>query len=530
MDLILNNVILFLDENEDRLIYKAAKQLKVNASIINNLQIIKKAVDARKKDHIIFVYSLKISLNKEYDFSWNKNVRKVDYVEEIQINKIHSKYRPIIIGFGPSGMFAGLYLARAGMNPIIYERGKCIEEREIDVEKFKSSGIFNSSSNVCFGEGGAGTFSDGKLTTGIKDKRIRFVINELIKHGAPKEISYEAHPHIGSDYLKIVVKNIRKEIISLGGEIFFNHTFLEYTSVDGKIDNVIIKDDKQRVFSVKTDDLILSIGHSARDTFKMLYNKGILINPKPFSVGVRIEMKQEELDKGQYGKEYKNPKLKRAEYKIVEHLSNGRCVYSFCMCPGGEVVASNTEENSILVNGMSYFKRDMENANSALLVSVNVDDYYKSSPLDGMYFQEELEKKAFNIDYPYFAPVQLVGDFLNNRISTHIGSVKPSYKPGFYFARLDDILPSFITNSLRDGLNHMGKRLKPLVNKDNVLTGVETRSSSPITIPRDDNGNSSVLGIYPCGEGAGYAGGIMSAAIDGLRICECIERKYNGGK
>jgi hypothetical protein len=258
----------------------------------------------------------------------------------------------------------------------------------------------------------------------------------------------------------------------------------------------------------------------------MLHHHQLKMNPKPFSLGVRVEMKQDDVNKAQYGNAYLNKKLKPAEYKLVAHLDNGRCVYSFCMCPGGVVVGSNTEENTILVNGMSYFKRDLENANSALLVNVNVDDYYVDSPLDGMYLQQEIERKAFNPQYPYYAPVQLVGDFLNHQISTKIGNVQPSYLPGYYFASLDDILPSFICSSLREGIKILSNKLTSLRKYDNVLTGVETRSSSPISIPRDENGYSSIKGIYPCGEGASYAGGITSACIDGLRIGECIKNKY----
>lgn len=527
MEIIINNVTLRLNEDESMLISKIATLLKISSSNIESYIIIKKAIDARKKNDILFVYSCRVKIKINKDFSNNKNVRKVEYVEELSIPRIISKKRPVIVGFGPSGMMLGLYLSRAGMKPIIVERGKNVEEREKDILLFKNKGIFSSKSNVCFGEGGAGTFSDGKLTTGIKDPRIRFVINEFIKHGAPKEIYYEAHPHIGSDYLKRIVKSIREEIISLGGEVRFEHTFIDYEEKEDKISSLTCIDEKGKSYSLETDDLILAIGHSARDTFCMLNRNNLKMNPKPFSIGVRIEMKQEELNKAQYGASYNNVKLKPAEYKVVEHLPNGRSVYSFCMCPGGEVVASNTEENTILVNGMSYFKRDLDNANSALLVSVKVEDYYKNSPLDGMYYQEEMERKAFNKDCPYFAPVQLVGDFLLKKKSTKIGKVIPSYKPGYYFASLDDILPDYICSSLREGIIKLKNKLHTLEEMDNVLTGVETRSSSPISIPRDADGNSSCKGIYPCGEGASYAGGIMSACIDGLRIAECINKKYN---
>lgn len=527
MEIILNNVILKLSENESVLREKVQKALGVRDREIVSMKIIKKATDARKKDNIVFVYSLLVEISIKKDFSRNKDVKISDFSENLTIPRLNAAKRPVIVGFGPAGMMAALWMARAGMRPIIVERGKCVEEREEDVRRFHESGVFEAESNVCFGEGGAGTFSDGKLTTGISDPRIRFVLKEFIKAGAPEEIYYEAHPHVGSDKLRIVVKNIREEIKSLGGEVLFRHKFTGFRAENGRIRTALIERPDGIIMEIETDDLVLAIGHSARDTFEMLYNENVDMEPKPFSVGVRVEMSQKALDRDQYGDNYDNPKLKHAEYKICEHLPSGRSVYSFCMCPGGEVVASNTIENSILVNGMSYFKRDFDNANSALLVSVNVEDYYHNSPLDGMYFQEELEKKAFNPEYPYFAPVQLVGDFLEHKKSDAFGRVKPSYEPGTYFAEMDDILPEFVCETLREGIPKLSRKLRTLKNPDNVLTAVETRSSSPIKIPRDEQGYSSVRGIYPCGEGASYAGGIMSAAIDGLRICEFIRIKYS---
>ena len=528
MKFILNNLVLKLKDDENKLKNKIKDALGGYPNVSFSYKIIKKAIDARKKNDILFVYSCIVDTSIDVDLNNIKGAKEINFIEELDIPKFETKNRPVIVGFGPAGMFAGLYLARAGLKPIILERGKKVEEREEDIRLFKEKGIFSSLSNVCFGEGGAGTFSDGKLTTNVNDPRIRFIINEFISHGAKEEIYYEAHPHIGSDYLRIVVKNIREEINSLGGEVKFESRFISFKEDSSNNLKSISYEDKSGIHEIKTEDLVLAVGHSARDTFKMLYDSNIHMIPKPFSMGVRVEMKQSEVNKAQYGKEYKNPKLKPAEYKIVTHLDNGRGVYSFCMCPGGVVVGSNTEENSIVTNGMSYFARDLENANSALLVSVKVEDYYKNSPLDGMYFQEEIEKKAFNKDHPYKAPCQLVGDFLKDIKSTKLGSVKPTYEPGIYFARLDDILPSFISSSLREGIPLLANKMNALRHYDNVLTGVETRSSSPLTIPRDDNGFSSVKGIYPCGEGAGYAGGITSAAVDGLRIAECIKKRYLG--
>lgn len=526
MEFILNNLTLHLHEDEKEIKKKIILSLKLEKNDIFSYKIIKKAVDARKKYDILIVYSCIISIDKEIDISQNKNAKLVSSFENLYVPKIKMDKRPVVVGFGPAGMFLGLYLARANTRPIILERGKCVEKRQEDVALFKEKGIFSSLSNVCFGEGGAGTFSDGKLMTNINDSRIRFILKEFIDHGAPKEIYYEAHPHIGSDYLQVVVKNIREEIISLGGEVHFESLFTNYTVCDNRVKEIEYVSNGV-THHIETDDLILAIGHSSRDTFKVLYENKMHIEPKPFSLGVRVEMKQSEVNKAQYGKESGNKKLKAAEYKLVTHLPNGRSVYTFCMCPGGVVCASNTNEEEIVSNGMSYFARDLENANSALLVNVKVEDYYKNSPLDGMYFQEQIERRAFSKEYPYYAPIQLVGDFLNNKCSTHIGSVKPTYLPCVYFRKMDDILPPFVVESLREALPILGNKMKALKNYDNVLTGVETRSSSPITLPRDERGFSGVEGIYPCGEGAGYAGGITTAALDGIKIGECIAKRYS---
>ena len=522
MKVIVNNVFLTLNEDEVNFKNKLLRILKVKEEDLIEFKLIKKAVDARKKTNIIFVCSFLVTLKKSYKFN-NPNIKDINFVEELEIPCIKMSHRPVIVGFGPAGMFLGLYLARANAKPIIIERGKCIDDRLIDINKFKETRVFNSESNVCFGEGGAGTFSDGKLNTGIKDSRIRFCLNEFIKHGAPKEIYYEAHPHIGSDNLRKVVKNIREEIIALGGEVRFENQLIDFK----KGANIVAKiKNHNGEYELVTDDLVLAIGHSARDTYKMIYENGVLMKPKDFSMGVRIEHLQEQVNYSQYGKEYKNPRLPVADYKLALHLPNNRTLYSFCMCPGGEVVASNSEENSIVTNGMSYFKRDLDNANSALLVNVRVEDYYKNSPLDGIDFQKKYEQLAFNSKFPYFAPVQRVDDFLHNRVSTSLGKVTPSYKPGFYFETLDNILPNFVIESLRMGIPMLQKKFPFFKDEEAIMTGVETRSSSPVVIPRDDRGFSSIPDIYPCGEGASYAGGIMSAAIDGLRIGEFIRQKY----
>lgn len=526
MQVIVNNVFLTLNDEESKLEYKLVKMLHIQKEDIENYKIIKKAVDARKKQNILFVYSLLVTLKKDIDISHLKDISIPNFIEDLDIPIIKMNHRPVVVGFGPAGMFLALYLARAKTNPIVIERGKCIEERDLDIMNFQKQGVFLEESNTCFGEGGAGTYSDGKLTTGIKDPRIRFCLNEFIKHGAPQNIYYEAHPHIGSDYLKNVVKNIRKEIISLGGEVLFEHKLVDLNIKGNKIHSVVVEHEHNKM-KIETDDVILAIGHSARDTFKMLYNCNITMQPKPFSMGVRIEHLQNAVNKSQYGEFYKNKKLPVADYKLAVHLPNGRTLYSFCMCPGGVVVGSNTTKETVVTNGMSFFKRDLENANSALLVNVNIDDYYKSSPLDGMYFQEQFERKAFNKEYPYFAPIQRVEDFLNNKKTIKLGKVKPTYTPGTYFTNLDSMLPDFVSESLKLGLPMLAKKYPFFKDYDAIMTGIETRSSSPLKMPRNEFGESNIKGVYPCGEGASYAGGIMSAAIDGLRIGEFIKNKYN---
>lgn len=528
MEFILNNVYLPLDKDEDELKLVASKMLKIDPSFIEEYQILKKSVDSRDKKNIIFVYSLLMKLKRYFShIELNVNVRKNNLVNQIHVEKVKSKKRPIVIGFGPCGMFASLILARAGLKPLIIERGKKVEQRLKDIENFKTKGVLNLESNFCFGEGGAGTFSDGKLNTGVNDPRIRFVLNELVKFGAPEEIKIQGHPHIGSDNLVNIVKNIRKEIISLGGSFKFETTFTDFIEEDKVLKGIkVLNEGNEEI--IECDDAILAIGHSARDTFVSLYNHDLIIKPKPFSIGVRIEHLQEDLAKCQYGDQYQNEKLPVSDYKQVAHLKNGRVVYTFCMCPGGEVVGTSTSLDGIVTNGMSYYKRDLTNCNAALLVNVDVDDYFVNSPLDGIYLQEIIEKRAFNNQKPFFAPCQKVEDFLLNRETTAFGKIIPSYKPGVYFKKMDDILPSFICESLREGIPLIGKKLKIFKDGDAILTGVETRSSSPISIPRDnDTLSSSIENLYPGGEGASYAGGIMSSALDGIKIALAIVNKYH---
>lgn len=500
------------DLSNEQVFQKAILKNKIKQEEVSKWYIYKKSIDARKKEDIYYNYTLDLELKDK-----NKE-KKYEQVEEYKFPEIKvtrkSEYAPVIIGAGPAGLFAGLILVDNGIKPIILERGKQVEERIKDVEEFIKNKKFNISSNIQFGEGGAGTFSDGKLNTGnssgIYSKK---VLEEFVRFGAPAEILYTAKPHIGTDNLRNIVKNIREYIISKGGQVLFNEQVTDFEIENGKIKAVICSK------RIETDSVILAIGHSARDTFKRLYELGVEIQPKNFAVGVRIEHLQEDINKAQFGTQTKL-KLSAADYKLVYHAQNGRTCYTFCMCPGGQVMASSSEENSIVTNGMSNFARDGKNANSAVLVNITVDDYYKNTPLDGMYFQEDLERKAFVLGGSnYNAPVQKVEDFLENRATEEFGKIQPTYMPGVTGANLNEILPGFVSETLKEGIVALDKKLHGFADKDALLTGVETRSSSPVQITRDkENLNSiNVQGLYPCGEGAGYAGGIMTAAIDGIK-------------
>ncbi len=505
--------------SDEEVLNKALIKNKIKKEEIKEWYIYKKSVDARKKEDIYFNYAIDIELkNKEKENKYLK-IEKNQF-PQIQVRR-KSKYKPVIIGAGPAGLFAGLIMVQNGIKPIILERGKQVEERIKDVDKFKKTRKINPESNIQFGEGGAGTFSDGKLNTGNSSIYSRKVLEEFVNFGAPKEILYSSKPHIGTDNLVKIVKNIREYIIKKGGQVLFNEKVTDFEIKNGKIKAVICSK------RIETDSVILAIGHSARDTFKKLYELGVEIQPKNFAVGVRIEHLQKDINFAQYGNKTKL-QLPVADYKLVYHAKNGRTCYTFCMCPGGYVVASNTEEGTIVTNGMSNFSRDGENANSALLVNVGTEDYYKNSPLDGIYFQENLERKAFEIGGKnYNAPTQKLGDFLQNKKTIELGKIKPTYMPGVTYSNLNEILPEFISETLKESIIELDKKLKGFANKDAILTGVETRSSSPVQITRDKENLDSlnVKGLYPCGEGAGYAGGIMTSAIDGIKCAIKILEK-----
>ena len=512
----IDNYKVFKDLNKEDLFSEVLRRNKIDSNDVIDIKIVKKSIDARDKRNVYYNYAFDVKVNNEDKYN---KLKIIEEVEPIKIDvKRNSEYKPIIIGSGPAGLFCALTLIDNGIKPIIIEQGSSVEKRIKVVEEHKENRVLNPLCNVQFGEGGAGTFSDGKLTTGISSPHIRTVLENFYKFGAPEEILYLSKPHIGTDNLVHIVKNIREYIISRGGEYYFDSKFKSYEIEDGLI-NVNCGDKK-----FITDSLVLAIGHSARDTFKMLKDKGIEMNRKNFSVGVRIEHKQDMINESQYGS-FTNLDLPPAEYKLVYHGEDGRSCYTFCMCPGGEVVASSSEEGSIVTNGMSRFKRDGENANSALLVNVLTTDFSGDDPLEGMYFQEKLEKDAFILGGSnYNAPVQRVEDFLNNVESTYIGSVKPSYKPGYTLSNLNKLFPKCIQDTLKCGILYYDRRLKGFANPDAILTGVETRSSSPVTIVRNENFESEP-GIYPCGEGAGYAGGITSAAVDGIKVAIKIREK-----
>ena len=521
----INNVSLPLDYEESALCRYAAKELRISPDLIISAELFKRSIDARKKNKIHFEAAIDVVLKNCQDSVLRKcsKARVVEPYSYVLPGCSKSEKSPVIIGSGPCGLFAGLILAQAGQCPVILERGKDVDSRTADVNIFRTSGRLNESSNIQFGEGGAGTFSDGKLNTGIKDKRIRKVLNEFVAAGAPEDILYLSKPHIGTDKLKIAVKNIRNEIIRLGGTVVFEAAFTGFEKNDDRIKAVIYEKNNTKN-RIETDNVILAIGHSARDTFKMLLENNIIMEQKAFAMGVRIEHLQESINKQQYGDYYSHPRLKAADYKLAVHTSAGRGVYTFCMCPGGSVVAAASENGRLAINGMSEYARDKINANSALLVNIGTDDFGSEDILAGIDLQRKLEEKAFRSGGEnYHAPVQRVGDFLNNNKTHSFGSVIPSYEPGIEMTDLNSFLPEFMTSALKEGLFLMDKKLKGFSENDAVLTAVESRSSSPVRILRDETMQSlSMKGFYPCGEGAGYAGGIMSAAVDGIKAAEMI--------
>ncbi|MCV4288720.1 NAD(P)/FAD-dependent oxidoreductase [Pseudomonas capsici] len=523
-----------IDHPDEDLRAALLQHLDIDSSELLDFTLFKRSYDARKKSsELFFIYTIDFRVRDEEALLRKlANDRHVGPAPDVSYKVVgHApadlKERPIVVGFGPCGIFAALLLAQMGFKPIILERGKEVRQRTKDTWGLWRKKILNPESNVQFGEGGAGTFSDGKLYSQIKDPKFhgRKVLHEFVKAGAPEEILYVSKPHIGTFRLTGVVENMRQQIEALGGEVRFQQRVTDLLIEDGQLQGVVL-DSGERI---ESRHVILALGHSARDTFRMLHSRGVYMEAKPFSVGFRIEHPQSLIDRARLGKYAGHPKLGAADYKLVHHASNGRSVYSFCMCPGGTVVAATSEPNRVVTNGMSQYSRNERNANSGIVVGITPEDY-PGSPLAGIELQERLESHAFVMGGgTYEAPAQLVGDFIAGKASTELGSVEPSYKPGVKLMDLADALPAYAIEAIREALPAFDNQIKGFAQHDAVLTGIETRTSAPLRITRGaDMQSLNVKGLYPAGEGAGYAGGILSAGVDGIRIAEGLARNMLG--
>ena len=528
MPIIVSEIKTSLSDAKEVIFNKALKSLKLSYKDVSSIEVYKTSLDARKRDNIHFVNSVYIQLDnptKEKSIC-NRN-RLCMYVTPSGFNPVKAidnyKGRPIIVGLGPAGLFCALALAENGYKPIVLERGDCVDNRIKNVSDFWNGGEFLESSNVQFGEGGAGTFSDGKLTTRIKDSLCRYIFERLVEFGAPEDILYKAKAHIGTDKLRTVVKNIRNRIIELDGEVYFNSKMIDFTIQNRTITSVKTKD-----LEFSPSALVLAVGHSARDTFELLLNKNVFLEPKPFSVGVRIEHSRRSVDYSLYGEHYNNPLLPVGEYQLSHRLKDGRAVYTFCMCPGGYVVPASSEIGGVVTNGMSEYARDGENSNSAMVVSVSSKDY-GSSPLDSINFARTIEQNAFKVaGSNYKAPATSVKGFLNDKADI-TSNITPTYARGVTPCNISEIFPNFVTDMLKTGLDVFSKKMVCFSDQNAIMTAPETRTSSPIRITRDLKtlNSISVDNMYPCGEGAGYAGGITSSAVDGLKVALKIMEKYS---
>lgn len=520
---------LFVDDDSPAALERALlHRLKVSQDDLLEYNVFRQSIDARDKNAIRFVYTVDARLRDESRVLRRLRDRDItatprEPYREPETGSEPLDERPVVVGTGPAGLFAGLVLAQLGFRPILLERGANVDHRTTLVNRFWRSGELDPECNVQFGEGGAGTFSDGKLTTLIRDPRCRKVMEELVAAGAPPEIVYSFRPHLGTDKLRTIVRNLRQRIFASGGEVRFRSRVSDLVVESGRVTAVIINDSERLPCRVA----VLAPGHSARDTFGMLLSRGVQMRPKPFSIGVRIEHPQELVNRAQYGQYAGRPRLGAADYKLAYHSPGGRSAYTFCMCPGGVVVAAASEPGCLVTNGMSAYARDGQNANSAFLVGVTPEDFGSDHPLAGIEFQRQWERLAFRVGGGgYRAPVQLLADFLDDRAGTGPGAVPATYRPGVRATELKDCLPIYVVLTLREAVPHLDRRLKGFALPEAVLTGVETRSSSPVRLQRDETFQSNIRGLYPAGEGPGYAGGIISSAVDGIKAAEAIASRY----